>query len=1038
MIKLRLILLNVYSRLFTTTLSFAISCLLIVIGYSSVAQTKVSNKIPDIEKFVKEQIDAGNIPGLSVLVIKNGTVILKKSYGWADVDQKKKVTNNTFFEIGSNSKAFTAMGILYLVQHGKIKLSAPVTAYLPWFKMQYDSKKSGLTTPVITVGELLHHTSGIPFSSIDQIKTDAGSNPLETTVRRLLNVRLAALPGDRFDYATLNYDILGLLIEKVSGQSYPAFIKQNILQPMALQQTFLSRQEAGAGLAKGYKLDFLRLKQYDAPFYTGNLPAGYIISNINDIEKWIWYQLGNGQDSISKKLIQDSHIPDRSVLPDPEGGSYAGGWVVYQNQKQTIAHSGNNPNYSSFISFRQREKTGVVVLANLNTTYSETIVKGILNILDGQQVNEQDSDVYKQLNAGMIVILIVSGILIISTCWFMGLMLIEWKQGKRKADIKITVKHIISLFLSLLTLCLIGFCIFITPKAMFGGLSWSFMEVWGPVSFLPCLLFLLGAISFFFLYYMCSSLLIMEGDRSLYTVVVLSTMAGLGNTLIILTINGAIGRHDIFSSGFFCFFLLGLVLYIYCQGQLRIKLLKVVNSFVYIIRINLIDNLLNTPFSKMEQLKHENLIAILSNDTEEVSNLPHVLVGIITGAVTLVCCLAYLGIENIWGLMISIVTIVTAASIYYYITKRASKVWDKARTMQNVYIGFINSLILGFKELKLNNKRNLEFEADLQKNSKDYRDSNINAGRMFVNVFIIGESIFTLVMGLVVFMFPLVLIGLTETKIRTFIFIFLYMAGPVNLLLNSFPQLTRIRISWRRIDQLKERVEALAVTDERQDLIIENGSMKTLELIEVEYKYNTDISEFSIGPVNYTFNSGEVVFITGGNGSGKSTLAKLICGLYPPSSGEVKLDGEQVDSRKLNELCTAIYSDYHLFEKLYGIDHHGQHDIIQERMGVLQLLGKTTVKNGEFSTIRLSTGQRKRIALLVSSLENKPICMFDEWAADQDPDFKSFFYNHLLPELKQQKKCVIVISHDNHYFYAADRMIKMESGELKVVDMESV
>lgn len=1030
--------LNVHSRLFTTIIFCAVSCLLIVVGYSSVAQTKTGNKTPEIEKFVKEQMDAGNIPGLSVLVIRNGTVVLKKSYGWADVDQKKQVTNNTFFEIGSNSKAFTAMGILYLVQHGKIKLTDPVTEYLPWFKMKYDSKDPGLTTPVITIGELLHHTSGVPFSSIDLIKTDAGSNPLETTVRRLLNVQLAALPGDRFDYASLNYDVLGLLIEKVSGQSYPAFIKQNILQPMALQQTFLSRREAGAGLAKGYKLDFLRLKQFDAPFYTGNQPAGYIISNINDMEKWVWCQLGNAQDSTYKKLIQASHVPDRSVLPDPEGGSYAGGWIVYQNQKGTIAHSGNNPNYSSFISFRPREKTGVVVLANLNTSYSETIAKGILNIMDGQQVNEQESDVYKQLNVGMIVILIASGILFISTCWFMGLLLKEWKQGKRKAEVKITSRSIISFVLSLLTLCLIGFCIFITPKAMFGGLSWSFVVVWGPPSFLLCLLLLLGAVSFFFLYYMCSSLLIMEGDRALFTVVVLSTIAGFGNTLVILTINGAIGRHDIFSSGFICFFLLGLILYIYCQGQLRTKLLKVVNSFVYTIRINLIDNLLNTPFSKMEQLKHENLIAILSNDTEEVSNLPHVLVSIITGMVTLVCCLAYLGVENIWGLIISIITIITAASLYYYITKKASKVWEKARTMQNVYIGFINSLILGFKELKLNNKRNLEFEADLQKNSKDYRDSNIDAGRMFVNVFIIGESIFTLVMGLVVFVFPLVLIGLTETKIRTFIFIFLYMAGPVNMVLNSFPQLTRIRISWRRIDQLKEKVEALAITDERQDLIIENGSMETLELIGVGYTYDSDISEFTIGPIDYTFNSGEVVFITGGNGSGKSTLAKLICGLYLPSSGEVRLDGERVDPRKLNELCTAIYSDYHLFEKLYGIDHLGQYDAIQEKMEILQLLGKTSVKDGVFSTIKLSTGQRKRIALLVSSLENKPICMFDEWAADQDPEFKSFFYNHLLPELKLQKKCVIVISHDNHYFHAADRMIKMESGELKVLDLESV
>lgn len=1032
-----LFLLSTAYRICSMTVVCAIGCLLLI-SYTIVAQPQLDTQVTRITSFIDEQMQAGKIPGLSVLVIKKDKVVLKASYGFADVEKKQKVTNNTCFEMGSNSKAFTAIGILYLVQQGKVKLDDPVTDYLPWFRMQYYSKDSGWVTPVITVAHLLHHTSGIPFRSIDLLKPDTNTTALETTVRRLLSIQLDRLPGDRFEYATLNYDVLGLLIEKISGQSYAGFIRQYVLQPAGLRQTFLSRNDAGHALAKGYKFGFLQWKAYEAPFYSGNLPAGYVISNINDMEKWLRYQMGEAPDSNYNQLIRASHIPDRSVLPDTKGASYAAGWLVYQNQEKTIAHGGNNPNYSSFITFRESDKTGVVVLSNLNTSYSESIAQGILNILDGKPPAVYDKDMYKQLDIGMVVVFVVACLFILSTCWFTGVLVKEWRQGKRKLIGKITAGNVISFLLSLSIIGLIAFCIWIIPRALFNGLSWEFINVWAPVSFLPCLLMLFAAMLLFFTYYLCSSLLVKEGDRSLYTVVTLSSVAGFGNTLVILTINAAIGRENVFSSGFFCYFILGLMLYIYCQGQLRTKLLRVVNAFIYTIRIGLVNHLLNTPFDKMEQLKQENLITVLSNDTEEVSNLPHVLVSIITGLVTLACCLSYLGLVNVWGLIISLITIIAAASFYYYITRKASKVWEKTRDMQNMYLGFINSLTRGFKELKLNNKRNIEFEADLQQNSRDYRDANISAGRMFVNVFVVGELIFTLVIGSVVFIFPLVLMGLDETKIRTFVFIFLYMTGPVNLILNSFPQLSRIKISWRRINQLKEKVSALAISDERHNLIIENGTMHTLELVNVEYKYSEDAGKFSVGPVNYTFRSGEVTFITGGNGSGKSTLAKLICGLYIPVAGEMILDGQPADPLRLNELCTAIYSDYHLFEKLYGIDHCRKQEAIKERMDILQLTSKTSINHGVFSTIRLSTGQRKRIALLVSYLENKPICLFDEWAADQDPEFKSFFYEELLPELRSQGKCVIVISHDNHYFHVADRMIKMESGRLKVTDAISV
>jgi putative ATP-binding cassette transporter len=987
-----------------------------------------------IEAFIKDQMKEGRLPGVSVVVLEKGNVVLKRSYGYANISAQRKVTNSTRFEIGSNSKAFTALGILYLVRERKISLADPVTKYLPGFSMQYIGRKTGAITPSITIANLLYHTSGIPFRSIALIEADSAENALETTVGRLSGGLLDNLPGERFEYATINYDILGRLIEVVSKQPYAVFIRQNILLPLGLQETCLSREAAGEELATGYKFGFLQLQEYAAPMFGGNVPAGYIISNINDMEKWLRCQMNGVQDSCYQGLIEASHEPNRNILPNGEGASYAAGWQVFQNKEGAVAHGGSNPNYSSFIAFHRQRRTGVVVLANLNSTYTESMAKGILDIMEGKEPEVPDTDTYKQLNAAMAIMLLVSILFMLVTAWFMGRLLEDIIKGRRSLLNTINAGHVVSFLTSAAILGMIGYCLYLIPGALFNGLSWSFINVWAPVSFEPVLRICYIALAFFFLYYLCSSVFTKEGDRSLFAVITLSVIGGLGNTLIVLTINASIGRDHIFSSGFYCYFILGILLYIYCQRQLRTRLVYIVNSFVYTIRLKLINHLLNTPYERMEQLPKENLITVLSNDTEEVSNLPHVLVTLVTSIVTLSCCLAYLGFVNIWGLAISVSTIFTAASLYYYVSLKASKVWERTRNMQNIYIGFINSLVGGFKELRLNNRRNLEFEEDLQQNSNEYRESNIAAGKMFVSSFITGELIFTLVIGSVVFLFPLLLLGLDEQKVRTFVFIFLYMGGPVSLILNTFPQLTRIRISWKRIDSLKDKVSTLAISDNRRRLIYDGSPVNTLELVDVEYRYNDESSRFSVGPANYRFRSGEVVFITGGNGSGKSTIARIICGLYKPMGGEVRLNGKPVDNLKLSELCSAIFSDYHLFGKMYGIDSRAKQEIIRERLDVLQLSDKTTIDDGVFSTMRLSTGQRKRIALLVSYLEDKPICLFDEWAADQDPEFRAFFYDVLLPELKERNKCVIVISHDNHYFHVADRIIRMESGRLRIAD----
>jgi putative ATP-binding cassette transporter len=199
------------------------------------------------------------------------------------------------------------------------------------------------------------------------------------------------------------------------------------------------------------------------------------------------------------------------------------------------------------------------------------------------------------------------------------------------------------------------------------------------------------------------------------------------------------------------------------------------------------------------------------------------------------------------------------------------------------------------------------------------------------------------------------------------------------------------------------------------------------------YQHEKDDSHFVLGPINLRFHPGELVFLVGGNGSGKSTLAKIITGLYVPEAGELRLDGKPITDKNRDDyrqLFSAVFADFYLFDTLRGLRNGNLDEQAAEYLEQLHLQHKVRVKNGTLSTTSVSQGQRKRLALLTAYLEDRPFYLFDEWAADQDPHFKSVFYTQLLPELKARGKTVLVISHDDKYFHVADRIIKLDYGQL--------
>ncbi|MBY8855167.1 ATP-binding cassette domain-containing protein [Nocardia sp. CA2R105] len=194
-----------------------------------------------------------------------------------------------------------------------------------------------------------------------------------------------------------------------------------------------------------------------------------------------------------------------------------------------------------------------------------------------------------------------------------------------------------------------------------------------------------------------------------------------------------------------------------------------------------------------------------------------------------------------------------------------------------------------------------------------------------------------------------------------------------------------------------------------------------------------DDSGFALGPLDLVFEPGQISFVIGGNGSGKSTLAKLITGLYVPRTGSISLGEERIDHENIEwfrQNASAVFTDFHLFEDYLGFDRPGIDEEVRGYLEELQIAHKVTVQDGRLSTIALSQGQRKRLALLTALLEDRQIYVFDEWAADQEPRFREVFYTEILAGLKRRGKTVIVITHDDRYFDHADQIVKLDFGKV--------
>ncbi|MCX8131037.1 MAG: cyclic peptide export ABC transporter [Clostridia bacterium] len=591
-------------------------------------------------------------------------------------------------------------------------------------------------------------------------------------------------------------------------------------------------------------------------------------------------------------------------------------------------------------------------------------------------------------------------------------------------------KGFIKFLFSLVVIGAFYYCLYHIPDILLYKESWAVIERTGSKSIIISTLSIFTDVTVFFLYYILNEFFVKNDERPYFLVVVLSVMSGLGNSLIIFFINESLNREKSYETGIYMFYILGVLLSSFGALTVRKKLISLTTGIVYSMRIKLIDRILKMSLEKIEKVGSEKIYTVLNTDTEAVSYLANVLIGVVTASITLICYCIYLGFLNLYGLIASLVVFASASIVFLAVSRSAKKMWEKARDIQNTFYRFINDLLNGFKELYMHKNRREEFYMDMMKCCDSYRKNRVEGENRFTSAFVVGETAFQIATGAALFIFPMIFAELKGNVLRNYVFVFISMAGAVNTIVHGIPGIINVRISWKRITDIVGSISMVEVLPDVNANEIDTDNL-FIKLDNVKYSYKNENGEkFSVGPINMEIGSREIVFITGGNGSGKSTLAKLITGLYRPDEGSIFLNGKNVASGELSSLFSTVFSDYYLFSKLYGINTDKRLREISEYLKTLRIDQKVDVKDGAFTTTELSTGQKKRLALLVSYLEDRPFYLFDEWAADQDPEFRSFFYNVLMPQLKAKGKCVIAITHDDRYFGLADKLVKMETGTI--------
>lgn len=533
--------------------------------------------------------------------------------------------------------------------------------------------------------------------------------------------------------------------------------------------------------------------------------------------------------------------------------------------------------------------------------------------------------------------------------------------------------------------------------------------------------------------------LLMQRSRSVIPfIILLGIFCSLLNSGLLYFINNAISNRPLpwFPDYDWLVFIIIIVTSLVCSKLFQTHMIKLTNNILFDFEIEILNKLKNSSYEDFEELGNEKVYTAI-NDTKVLAYVPEVFMNAFNSAIIVLCCFGYLfWLSPIGGA--SVLLVMVGLLIFYLVRNRSiEKDLNKQRDLQNTYYKYLDDMLRGFKELKMSIVRNNTiFSNYLVKNRVEGRDITISSSIRYLDNELTGSYSWYIVLGVTMFVLPQAF-GLTIEKTAGFLITILYLIGPVAVLITLIPTYTRVKIALQRLHLFEEIVGTIGANSQEKLKPLETKEFDNIRFEDVTFRYHNSESNqtFVMEPINIQVNAGELIFVTGGNGSGKSTFGYLLTGLYRPYTGKIFINDEEISQENYcyySNMISAVFTNNHLFTENY--DGFNLRNTNQQLMEFIEMMDMSKALRLDDEKNRmtkgLSKGQQKRLAMILALMENKQILLLDEWAAEQDPRFRTYFYKEVLKKLMQQGKTIIAITHDDDYYSIATRIIKFNYGKI--------
>jgi len=535
-----------------------------------------------------------------------------------------------------------------------------------------------------------------------------------------------------------------------------------------------------------------------------------------------------------------------------------------------------------------------------------------------------------------------------------------------------------------------------------------------------------------------------ESPNDLKRVVAISFFVGLTNMGLIALINQAAADVSEGESVTLQFFLFAIMLttFLVITNIANRENIKSTQNLIHKFKMRIMREVFQSDLAKIDEIGRAEILQILARDTQTVSQSITIMVSACQSLATLAFLTLYMATISLTAFFIilisSVLIFLAGVSALRNVTDELETVWKRESALNEMFADFLN----GYKEIKMHSERAYDISRDMVDDARETTDVKAKMLIFVANFFNYLQVLLYVVVGLMIFVVPIIATDFSDSVMQAAT-TSLFLTASLTGIIQSIPNLSQSNAAARALTQLEEKLLARD-RDQKNNAREVFGELESIRIENIRYQYpngqaqvqpdgsRVDRQKFGLGPISYEFEAGKVYFVRGNNGSGKTTLIRILVGLAQPDEGDIYVNDMPISMPATSDyrnLFSVVFTDFHLFKKLYGLSDVTPTEI-DHLIELFQMEKKVSVTDGVFSNLRFSTGQKKRLALIVALLEKRQVIILDEWAADQDPEFRHLFYEKIIPMFRAMGKTVIAITHDDHYYQSADHLLQLVNGQL--------